>query len=192
MAAKIAEHITQKLIMESIIEEGERELYCYGFFLLTTRLFFFLVTIATGLITCALLESILFYMVFMLLRTYAGGAHAKTETACTILTTLALAVSVFGIKAMELANNDLISRLMLTVGSLCIFIFSPLDTKDKPLTNQEKSYYRTICYILISLCIAISTIAQILQINIVNYSVACGIFLEGILLSIGKFCIPKD
>lgn len=192
MAARIAEHITQKLIMVSIIEEDDRELYCYGFFLLTTRLFFFLVTAATGLIAGVLLESILFYTVFMLLRTYAGGVHAKTETACTILTTLTLAVSVFGIKAMELTNSDIISGLMLSEGSLCIFMFSPLDTKDKPLTNQEKSYYRTICYILISLCIVISTIAPILSINIVNYSVACGVFLEGTLLSIGKLCIPKE
>lgn len=186
MATRIAECITQKLLASSVIEEGDRELYNYGFFLLITRFFFFIITVFAGFFASIPGESILFYMVFMSLRTYAGGVHARTETACTILTTLALTVSVFGIKVMELANSNLISVLMLTIGGLCILVFSPLDTKGKPLTNQEKRHYGMICYILVSLCIMISIIAQIASFSMVHYSIACGVFLEGALLCIGK------
>ena len=89
MGTWIAEHITQKLIASSVIEEGDRELYSYGFFLLVTRFFFFLVTVFVGLLMGIGGESVLFYMVFFILRTYAGGVHAKTETACTVFTTFA-------------------------------------------------------------------------------------------------------
>ena len=40
MGTWIAEQITCKLIASSVIEEGDGELYCYGFFLLITRFFF--------------------------------------------------------------------------------------------------------------------------------------------------------
>ena len=78
MATRIAAYITNKMLASSVIEEGDSELYCYGFFLLITRFFFFLVTAITGFLSGLLFESIAFYGVFMLLRSYAGGVHAKT------------------------------------------------------------------------------------------------------------------
>lgn len=174
------------MLASSVIEEDDRDLFCYGFFLLVTRFFFFLVTVATGFIAGIWFESIIFYAVFMPLRSYAGGAHARTEAVCTILTTLALSVSVFGIKVMELTNSNLIPVLMLISGSLCILLISPLDTKDRPLTNQEKRHYRKICYMLLSVSIMVSISAQILGLSTIYYSVACGVCLEGTLLSIGE------
>lgn len=186
MAVKIAEHITQKLIRASIIEEDDRELYRYGFFLLTTRLFFFFVTATTGLIAGVLLESILFYTVFMLLRTYAGGVHAKTETACTILTTLALTVSVFGIKFVKLENTQFFSELILIASSLSIFLLAPLDSKYKPLTKQEKKHYQVICHAILALLLVSILFAKMFSLDILYYPITWGIFLEGILLCIGK------
>lgn len=191
MATRIAEYLTQKLVTSSVIEEGDRELYNYGFFLLLIRSFFFFITVFTGFVASVPAESVLFYMVFISLRTYAGGGHAKTETTCTMLTTLALTVSVLVIKVMILTNSNIISMLMLIVGSFFVFVFSPLDSEDKPLTNEEKRHYRLICYCLASMYIVISNIAQYFSITMVHYSVACGVFLEGTLLIIGKLCISK-
>ena len=44
MATAIAERIVGKLIAASAVEEVDRELYIYGFFLLITRFYFFLVS----------------------------------------------------------------------------------------------------------------------------------------------------
>lgn len=188
MAARIAEHITQKLIIASIIEEGDRELYCYGFFLLTTRLFFFLVTAATGLIAGVLLESILFYTVFMLLRTYAGGMHAKTETACTILTSIVLSASVFGIRIIELSNRQAIISVMLVISVLSILLLSPLDSNEKPLGVQEKKHYHRICLLFTFVFISLAFLAKILFLNELVSAIACGLFLESMLLITGYFC----
>lgn len=138
MATRIAEYITNKMLVSSVIEEVDRELYCYGFFLLISCTFFFLVTLVVGLLAGAPCESVIFFISFMFLRSYAGGIHANTETACVVLTTLALTVSVFGIKVMNQMNYSEIPFLMLGSGDLCILLFSPLDTKDKPLEKLEK------------------------------------------------------
>lgn len=191
MATRIATYITNKMLASSVIEEGDSELYCYGFFLLITRFFFFLVAAITGFLSGLLFESIVFYVVFMLLRSYAGGVHARTEAACTVLTTLALATSVFGIKIIVRMESKIIPMLMLVSGSLCILLLCPLDTKEKPLSEQEKVRYRLICYAVVLICIAVALAADYLSFNHVFSPVVCGIFLESVLLVIGKVCNYK-
>lgn len=186
MAARIAEHITQKLIMESIIEEDDRELYCYGFFLLITHFFFFLVTATTGIIADVCLESIVFYAVFMILRTYAGGVHAKSEIACTTLTTLSLATAVYGIKLIDLLDVNLVLVPMLAAGTWAILLLSPLDTMEKPLESHERKHFRTVSCTLALIFAVISVISQLLSFFILSYPITCSICLEGMLLVIGK------
>lgn len=186
MATRIAEYITQKMLASSVIEEDDRELYNYGFFLLITRIFFFLVTVFVGFLLDIPGESILFYVVFFRLRSYAGGVHARTEMTCTILTTLALTVAIFGIKIMTQVDSGIIPMLMLASGSLCVLLFSPLDTEAKPLDNYEKKRYRMICYAIVLLCIAGAFALHILLLNTFFYSIVCGVSLESLLLIAGK------
>ena len=186
MATRIAAYITNKLLASLVIEEGDRELYCYGFFLLISGVSFFIVTLVVGFLASAPFESVIFYILFMLLRSYAGGIHANTETACVVLTTLALTVSVFSIKVMEQMNGSEIPFLMLGSGDLCILLFSPLDTKDKPLEKLEKKKYRTVCVSIVLFYTTAALIAYQLSLNTILFPVACSICLEGILLIIGK------
>lgn len=188
MVVRIAEHITKKLIMESIIEEGDKELYCYGFFLLFTRFFFLLVVVTIGFITDVWFESIVFYVVFMSLRSYAGGIHARTEKVCTIATTLVLIASVLVVKLLGMYAIGIASMLILGIGSLCILAFSPLDTSEKTLDEHEKRKYKAICFTILIICILISLIAWHYGIKSIFYPVDCGICLESVLLMLGKIC----
>lgn len=188
MASWIADRMTQMLVTSSLIEEGDRELYSYGFFMLISRIYFFFVTAVTGLLMGIPVESVLFYVVFMLLRTYAGGVHAQSEIACSVLTTLALIASVIGIKQLESLGNSLIPLLMLGTGSLCILLFSPLDTMEKQLDEQDKRKYRAICVVIVLLCILTAIIVRAISSRGLLGAVACGTFLESILLVAGKTC----
>ena len=186
MATNIAAYITQKMVEASVIEECDKALYQYGFYLIVSRILFLLVSGAVGFFLRIFAESILFYFVFSSLRTYAGGIHAKTEGECTVLTTIALSVSILGIKVMEQTSSMLVPTVMLIFGSLSIILFSPLDTQEKPLEEVERIYYRAICLILTALCIISIIISKWLLTNTVCYPTITGVFLEGILLCIGK------
>ena len=192
MATLIAEYITQKLLALSVIEEGDKEIYTYGFFLLVSRTFYFLVTAITGILFGIPFESILFYVVFIFLRTYAGGIHAKTETACTILTISVLVIFVVGIHLMGQMESKILPMLLHAGGSLCVLMFSPLDTKEKPLDKREKMQYRLICWAIILLCNTIALASLLLSFNAIYYSIACGVCLEGVLLIIGKICYARN
>lgn len=186
MATKLAEHIVRKLIAVSVVEEGDRELYIYGFFLLITRFYFFLVTIAFGCFLRIPCESVIFYIVFILLRSYAGGVHAKTEMACTIWTTLAMGTATVTIKVLKASNAKL--PLCLLLCNICLLAFSPLDNREKPLGADEKRKYRKICFGLVLICDTVSIVADFLMISMLYYPVMCGMCIEVILLSIGKTC----
>ena len=186
MTSWIADRIVQMLITSSLIEEGDWELYSYGFFMIIGRIYYFFVTVVTGLLMGIPFESALFYVVFMVLRTYAGGVHAKTEIACSVLTTLAMISSVLGIKQLELLDNSLFPLLMLGTGSLCILLFSPMDTNEKPLDEQEQGKYKAICVVIVLMCIIVALISQLFSIHRIFYAIVCSIFLESILLIVGK------
>lgn len=186
MISRVADRVTERLVADSIIEESDKALYSYGFFLIISRFYFFLVTVLAGFLNDVLCESLVFYVAFMFLRTYAGGIHAKTEIACTILTSIVLVASVFLIKIMVRTNNNGACFLMFLIGSLPVFLFAPLDSKDKPVTHQERIAYRFFCNLLLMFFWVIFIFAQILSHNTVCYAISISIGLEGTLICIGK------
>lgn len=190
MATKLAERIVRKLIAVSVVEEGDRELYIYGFFLLITRFFFFLVTVVFGFSLKIPYESVVFYIVFILMRSYAGGVHAKTEMACTVWTTVAMGSAVVIIKILEVLNRK--TLLILIFSDLCILRITPLDTNEKPLTEQDKRRYRKICYVMVATCNLIIIAGSVLSIPLLCYPVVCSMLLEAILLVIGKNIMGKN
>ena len=192
MGTWIAEQITHKLIASSVIEEGDRELYSYGFFLLISKIFFFFVTVIAGHLTGTTVESMIFYVVFILLRTYAGGIHARTEMSCAVLTTLALIASVLVIKQLETHTSGVVPLLMFGIGSLCILAFSPLDTSEKPLDEYEKRQYKINCDAILIICVIVARIAWMYRLGSIFYPISCGICLESILLVIGKICSHRE
>ena len=150
MATRLAERIVENLIAASVVEEVDRELYVYGFFLLITCLFFFLVTVAVGFFLGIPCESAVFFVAFITLRTYAGGIHAKTEAACTVLTTIALGAAVITIKILENTNVGILPLFVFS--NLCILLLSPLDSHEKPLDEEDRRKYRRISYSLLIVC----------------------------------------
>lgn len=186
MATAIAERIVGKLIAASAVEEVDRELYVYGFFLLITRFFFFLVTVAFGFFLRIPCESVIFYIVFILLQSYAGGVHAKTEIACTVWTTVAMGMATVFIKVLKASTGKI--PLCFILFNISLLALSPLDSGEKPLDAEEKHRYRKICVVLVFICDVVATAARVLAMPILYYPVVCGMGLEAILLVVGKMC----
>lgn len=184
MGTWIAEHITQKLIASSVIEEGDRELYSYGFFLLLSSVLYLVVAAIFGSELGILWESIVFYFLFSILREYAGGIHAKTEHGCMLSTILALLLSIIGIRKMMQAELSTVVMVFLIVGCAAVFLLSPLDVPEKRLSADDWRYYRRIsrrlaaAYALLGVCAAAAGWP-------ILYPVAASATLEGILLLAG-------
>lgn len=185
MISYIARHITQKLCDDAVIDKEDEELYDYGFFMFLSQTAFLLVTVLFGWIWRGVWESIVFYVVFSLLRGYAGGYHASKEITCTIVTACSVFVCVMTIFWLKRANAVLLSIVLLLVNSIIIFRLSPLDTEEKTLNTSERNRYRQVTHrvlIAVLICVALSCLSR--HYGII-FCVSVAVTMESILLLLG-------
>lgn len=142
MISRLSSIITEALLKAQVIEEADRELYVYGFFVLLSQGLFFLISVLFGCIFGTLCESIVFYFMFSTLRCYAGGFHASKESVCTCCTTAALFLAELSIWTLTKAENILLPLCTLVLCSAVVYLQSPLDSEDKPLSYIEFCSYR--------------------------------------------------
>lgn len=150
MIGKLADKLTSILISGGRITKEEKELYQYGFFLLLSKITYGILTIIIGMSFNVLWEGILFFILFSILREYAGGIHAPTEIICNIMSAIAILVALLTIRIMETCGCIQVAIVSLLFCGALICGLSPLDTEVKPLDTEEKRYYKKIsCSIII-------------------------------------------
>jgi len=92
------EKYVKNLVNQNIIDPDKQEIYTYGI----KQGILIIVNIATvvgvGLVLGLLAERIVFLVTYMLIRTYAGGYHTKSQLSCYIFSTAAVTVIFLGIK----------------------------------------------------------------------------------------------
>lgn len=186
MISSLSSLITEALYKSQVIAEEDKELYVYGFFVLLSKGLFFLVSALFGWMLGVLWESIVFYIMFSTLRSYAGGFHASKESVCTCCTTVSLFLSSLSIWYMERIGNLAILFCILTVCATVVYLLAPLDSEDKPLTFNEIIEYRRISKIIIVLIVIIAICGDLIYGPGILCSATTCMILECFLLILGK------
>lgn len=186
MVSKVSAKIADKLYAAAAIAEEDKELYSYGFFVLLSRILFFGLSTIFGIILHIPVESIIFFVLFSLIRSYAGGVHASSELKCTVYTTSALLICILCIKFLMQYDSKYVLLTVLIMSLICILVLSPLDSLEKPLTKQEKSHYRKITWIITGLIIVLTIIFYLLELKSISISCVISLVLESILMITGK------
>lgn len=192
MISKVSSKIVSVLASRSVINKDDAELYDYGFFILLSQLLYFIIALVTGIILKIIPQSVIFYLAFLLIRKYAGGYHASTETRCEIFSTLSIVGSITVVKLSEICDFKIALLVISAVSAVCIFIFSPLDTPEKPLSQKEFNYFRKISWLILLAIIISITVSYILKLNFITAPCCMSLILESILLSAGKIKKLKD
>lgn len=192
MISKVSSKIVSVLASRSVINKDDAELYDYGFFILLSQLLYFIIALVTGIILKIIPQSVIFYLAFLLIRKYAGGYHASTETRCEIFSTLSIVGSITVVKLSEIYDFKIALLVISAVSAVCIFIFSPLDTPEKPFSQKEFNYFRKISWLILLAIIISITVSYILKLNFITAPCCMSLILESILLSAGKIKKLKD
>lgn len=85
MVEFLAEYLTDILILNGIISVDKRDFYMYGLELFSIKTSFYLTILVLSLITGTLPISILYILLFTMLRQYTGGYHSKSFTLCFLI-----------------------------------------------------------------------------------------------------------
>lgn len=86
MMKQVVSGITNYLIQEKIIDEKEKSIYLFGFNLFFKYLVCIVFTILLGAMNHSLKEVVIIILLFLPLRSYAGGIHLKKDSFCLIVT----------------------------------------------------------------------------------------------------------
>ena len=88
MFVKISEQITEKLLKENIISTDNRALYCYGIRNGLIMMMNLVTVVIIGIILNQVISGIVFMSLYMPLRTFAGGYHARTPERCYVFSVI--------------------------------------------------------------------------------------------------------
>lgn len=186
MISKLSNCITKSLLKSNIISDEEKELYEYGLFMIISYLVFFIISLLFGIALNIPFPSILFYIVFCLVRNFAGGIHANSEIKCDIITTVSILISEILIKIF--INYSLVSIAFVTliISSICLCIIKPVSTSQKEISQQEKLHFHKKVVVLTSLTLIISIISILLEVYSISITLSISLSLATILLVLGK------
>lgn len=116
-----------------------QEVYQYVLFIILNYVFFFGYSLLFGSLLGIPWQSIVFFISIVILRRYAGGYHADTETRCLIITTSYLSVGIVFIKLLcnEIIRINFHYIITTIICALIILMLCPCDSPEKPLEEKQ-------------------------------------------------------
>lgn len=186
MINNLSQRIVERMLLNGTVQEDERELYVYGFFILLSQLMYFVLTCIAGTVLGCLIESIIFYIAFQFIRKYAGGYHASTEAKCEIMSSLSVMASLGVIRLSKAYDIQTALLILGAVSAVCIFSFCPLDTPEKPLSEKEYMYFRKISWLILFVIAAAIVFSVIFKLKFLLAPCCISLVLEGVLITLGR------
>ncbi len=186
MINKLSTRLTERLLSNGAISDEDKDLYIYGLFMLISQLMFFIIACIFGLVLNCIIESIIFYIAFQFIRKFAGGYHASTETRCEVLSTLSILACIVVIRLSKTYDIQTVLLLITTLSAVCIFVFCPLDTPEKPLSYKEFKYFRKISWLILLVIVVAIIVSYVFKFQVVTVPCCLSLILESILLAAGK------
>ena len=134
--------------------------YTYGYKLLLSSLFNLAVILIVGLVLQMVAEAIVFTAAFAILRTIAGGFHARSHKMCII--TFASVFLIFALLVNRLTMAYVPAILSLTLmSSIIVLLKAPVAAKNKPLSVKKRVKLRKTCIVFVGSNIAVSLVVSI-------------------------------
>lgn len=148
MANLVAVKITDFLIKNNTISYEDKEVYIYGFEIFFSNIVNFILIMGVGLFLKQFYHALLFYIVFVVTRSYCGGYHASTYVKCNIafVGTFIVTVIASNIIYPTISLVYVVAFLAIYIG--CILEYAPIDNIHKRLTEEDKNKFRKISIII--------------------------------------------
>ncbi len=148
MISKLSKLIALFLYKEQIIDEEKTPVCEYGFELIISTMIGFILVIIVGLIMNTVTHALFFYLVFISVRLFTGGYHADTHFKCKLTLVICCLFVLFSSNQYEALDESRLHILFLAIYLVCVFLFSPVEHANAPLTEQERERNRGVSIIM--------------------------------------------
>ena len=143
MFGKVSAFITDTLIEGKVIKNEERNLYLYCFGTLIEMTANLITTLIIGALLGKIVAALFLMMVFIPLRSTAGGYHCETAGKCYLLSMAVYFIVIFTYDHISDVSSY-VCALICVFDFAAIIILSPVVSPNKPFTAKEKIKNRRI------------------------------------------------
>lgn len=143
MFDRMSAYITDTLIEGKIIKMEERNLYLYCFGTLIEMTANIITTLIIGALLGKIVAALFFMLVFIPLRSTAGGYHCETAGKCYLLSMAVYLAVIFTYDCVSTIPSY-VCILICVIDFAAIIILSPVASPNKPFTVKEKIKNRRI------------------------------------------------
>ena len=166
MIGFLAEKITDFFIENNIIKDDEKSIYKYGSEITLSTALGFILVLVTSILSKNIINGITFLVCFGSVRIFSGGYHASTYLKCNLglINTFILILIIQNSIASD--NDNLLHIVIVVISFVIISIMSPIENKNKPLSDNENKRYKKICIILSIAWTLLSMILLMLNIKV--------------------------
>lgn len=136
----LSEKIITNMIKSGVSIEADREIYVYGLTQLFRTLLNVFSTVIIGFCMGMLLESIVFVICLMFIRSYSGGYHSNSPLRCYIISVIAVIMALGSIKLS--VWNEYSSVLVMVISNGILLLYAPIGHRNKQLEEIEVLVYK--------------------------------------------------
>lgn len=158
----------------------------YGIQITIANIINFIIAFGIGILSKSLIEMAVFYVIFVSLRFFCGGYHARSYGRCFslfALTCLAYVAVLHGI--WEYAGNSFwLLRMAIIFLGICIWIKAPIEHTNRPFTSEERKLFRKKSIQLFLAWSTIGIILWVVRLEHLSSGVACAfVIIAGYMLA---------
>lgn len=165
------------------IDDDEAEIVRYGLEMTILKVTFFAAALVVSIFMNSFWQFIIFISLFSVLRSYAGGYHAKTRTRCFVQSILLIIAAIMIINITQKITYIIVPLSVLALAAgIIIWRIAPVDSKNKRLDFDEKVFLRRKTRITLIAEVIIGIVSYILNFKIVSCAVTFSITASCVLL----------
>ena len=142
MFEKVSVAITEVLEEKKIIQSYTKEVCAYGLRQIFSTIFNAGTMLLIGFLMQMLIEAILFTVIYIPVRVYAGGYHASTPQRCWAFSAIMLWIALCIVKYTPQTYFWVITTLSL-IACIVVFLLSPVEDRNKRLDEWFCQYHLT-------------------------------------------------
>lgn len=135
-ATKILKFITDQNVISD--EVTVQDFYKYGIEISISSLLNIILVLSLGILIHHLVESVIFLLVFILIRSFTGGYHADTYFRCNLLMCVTFIITVY----VNTVTSDKISLttalIMILFTEFIVLVLGPIENKNKPIAISKR------------------------------------------------------
>ncbi len=178
MLEKLAKSAARFFVAQNIVKSEYQEIYAYGMEILLSTMVNGIIVLIISILSDTVLPSLIFFTAFIVMRSSAGGYHAKTHIGCMLILIAVHLSFIFLIRFITIDAIPLFSYLAVAYSCISVYLFAPVEHPNKPLSNNDKKKLRMkslIFVLIISVTVVIMILFQHLEIS---FYLSCGVIVS--------------